>query len=190
MRILWTAFALLLLTVAPRSGATDRRRVEVAGLSFEVPTTWKQSPIKETNTPVVFTVPRAEGDTSDVQLALIHYGPAQAKFVKENLAGWTKLFADPDGGPATDLVKTTNRKIGPLTATVIDLTATYTGGRTDPTPFPGAGPKRNWRLLGAALEGGPPAPWFWRIIGPARTVTAAKPDFDALIDSARPAAVK
>jgi hypothetical protein len=51
------------------------------------------------------------------------------------------------------------------------------GGPTEPTP--------GSRLLGAVVEG-PGGPWFFKITGPAATVTAAAPAFDAMLRSVRP----
>ncbi len=189
MRTRLSLIALGLLVLTSQANAAERQRVEVVGLSFEVPATWQRTPASGTTKPVAFRLPRADADTVDTQVVLIHYGPAQAKFVKQNLEGWTRLFENPDGGTGADLAKTTTRQVGSLKATLIDLTGSYTGGLEDDGEgkrMAAAGPKRNWRLLGAALEGPPPGPWFWRIIGPARTVSAAQSDFDALIESAKP----
>jgi len=42
--------------------------------------------------------------------------------------------------------------------------------------------KPGYRLLAAAIEG-EGGPWFFRVVGPDATVKAAKPAFDALLES-------
>jgi hypothetical protein len=41
------------------------------------------------------------------------------------------------------------------------------------------------KLIGAVVEG-PGGPWFFKISGPAATVSAAEPEFDAMLRSVRP----
>ena len=68
-----------------------------------------------------------------------------------------------------------------LKVTALDLPGTYkpmpsVGRGGDATPQPGS------RLLAAVVEG-EGGPWFFRVIGPDATVKAAKPGFEAMLES-------
>jgi hypothetical protein len=103
------------------------------------------------------TVTRAGGTTSD------------------NLERWVGQFdsAGPD--------KRTELTVRGLRVSVLEVGGTYDGGMTttgSATPHPG------WALLGAVVESDRPF-YFFKMVGPAEAVHAARPAFDALLRSVR-----
>ncbi len=66
-----------------------------------------------------------------------------------------------------------------MKVTALDLPGTYKGM---PAPGAPATSKSGYRLLAAAIEG-EGGPWFFRVVGPDATVKAAKPGFEALLES-------
>jgi hypothetical protein len=88
-------------------------------------------------------------------------------------------MTQPDGKPSKDAGVVTMKTVKGLKVTSLDLPGSY-------KPMMGRGgdasPKTGYRLLAAVIEG-PGGPWFFRIVGPDATVKAAKPGFDALLES-------
>jgi hypothetical protein len=98
--------------------------------------------------------------------------------VDANVQRWAGQFEQKPG----DEAKRTQRTIGDLKVTVVEVKGTFKSG------MPGMGPatsKEKWALLGAIVETPGGTPWFFKLTGPEKTVTAARADFDKLVDSFR-----
>jgi hypothetical protein len=67
-----------------------------------------------------------------------------------------------------------------LPVTIVDVSGTYKGG--GPMMGQSGGPKAGYRLLGAIVEG-PDGEVFFKLTGPAKTVTAAQEEFQAMLKS-------
>ncbi len=87
--------------------------------------------------------------------------------IEANLDRWKNQFH----GPAA---KTAKRTIHGLAVTTIDASGDYTGM--------GEAAKPSYRLLGAIVEG-PGGNVFFKFTGPAKTVAANQPKFEALLNS-------
>jgi hypothetical protein len=87
-------------------------------------------------------------------------------------------FEQPDGKPSDGAAKIKKDKVAGLPVTNVDLTGTYMSsmGPMAPTKTP----KTNYRLLGAIVEG-PSGSIFFKLTGPAKTVEAAKKDFEKML---------
>jgi len=116
-----------------------------------------------------YTVPRAPGDAIDAELSITRAGGS----VDANADRWIGQF-DAAGQQAA---KKTSRKVGTLDVLVVEVQGTYSGGMgRDSTPQAG------WALLGA-IASTPDMPHFFKLTGPAKSVLAARKEFDALIGS-------
>jgi hypothetical protein len=73
--------------------------------------------------------------------------------------------------------KRSTRRVGPLEVTVIEAQGAYSGGMVKDASS-GSG----YALLGAIVST-PGMPHFFKLTGPARTVMAARAEFDQLIGS-------
>lgn len=170
---------LLLALGLATSAAAEAVRSESAGLRFSVPAEWTRVPAPSDMRAAQFRVPRAGADTEDGDLVLFFFGPGQGGSADQNVDRWTGQFTQPDGKPSKDAAVVTIRTVKGLKLTSVDVAGDY-----KPAPMGGAGGavKPGWRLLAAVVEG-PGGPWFWRLTGPAATVAAAKPPFDAMLAS-------
>ena len=108
-------------------------------------------------------------------MVLFHFGAGQGGGTQENIDRWLGQLTQPEGAATKDKAVTVIRTVNGLKVTAVDASGAYTG-MADKTPKPG------WRMLGAVVEG-KGGPWFWKAVGPAATVAAAKDGFDALIGS-------
>jgi hypothetical protein len=101
--------------------------------------------------------------------------PGGAGSVDANLERWRKLFKDKDGNPPEIQSKTVKGKN-------VDVTRAETAGHYYPAQFGAARePDRpDARLLGAIVVGDDVS-FFIRMVGPDKTMTKLRPDFDALL---------
>ena len=177
MRRLATGVAVLLSLPAL---AADLVHGEAAGLRFSVPRAWTRVPASSDVRAAQWRLGRAPGDPEDGEIILFFAGAGKGGGTQENVDRWITQFAQPDGRPSRETAVVTKRSVNGLEVTAVDLAGTYRAGPSSDGPLPP--PKRGFRILAAAVDGDG-GPWFFTAIGPDRTIAAAKPGFDAMLDS-------
>ncbi len=171
--------ALLLVVGATSPGFAEPIRTQAAGLRFSHPSEWTRVPAPSDMRAAQFRVPKAGGDAEDAEAVLFFFGEGKGGGVQETLDRWYGQMTQPDGKPSKDAGTVVIKTIKTVKVTALDLPGTYKGM---PAPGAPATAKSGYRLLAAVIEG-PGGPWFLRVVGPDATVKAAKPAFDALLES-------
>jgi hypothetical protein len=143
-----------------------------SSLDWKAPARWVVAPNTSTMRLATYRVPRATGDSDDAELSIMQAGGT----VEANATRWVGQF-DAEGQKTA---KRTTRKVGALEITVVEVQGTFTGGMGK-EPTSGAG----FALLGAIVAT-PGMPHFFKLTGPAKTVLAARAEFDALVASLTP----
>ncbi len=137
---------------------------------WKAPDAWKLLDHPSPMRLATYTIPKAEGDAEDAELSVTRVGGD----VASNIQRWSGQF---EGSPQP---KTSERSAGDLKITVVELEGTYSG-----MAMPGqgaAGPKQNFAMLAAIVEGGGDA-HFFKMTGPKKTIDAARGGFDELVSS-------
>jgi len=150
---------------AGSSGARD--------VTWTKPSAWSSEPNATGMRKATYKVPRASGDADDATVSVIQAGGT----IDANVERWYGQFEGLHDRKRTQL------RVGPLQVTVVEAHGTYTGGGVMVGESPA--PKPGWSLLGAIVETAP-QPYFFKMLGPEKTVDAAKGDFQALLDSLAP----
>jgi hypothetical protein len=141
-------------------------------IGWEAPTTWQKAENPSPMRKATYKIPHAEGDAEDAELSISQAGGT----VDMNVSRWSGQFDH-----ATASVKRSDKTVGELKVTVVEIHGKYNGSGMPGAPA--TGPKDNYALLGAIVETTPPT--FFKMTGPAKTVDGAKADFDKFIDSVR-----
>jgi hypothetical protein len=124
-----------------------------------------------------YEVPRAQGDQEDGELAVFYFGPDQGGSIDANVDRWVKQFS----GVAPGEVKRADRVANGLRQHTVEIQhGTFDAGQMGG----GKGPKSDYALQGAIVEA-PSGTYFFKMTGPARTVSAARAPFLQLLDSVR-----
>jgi hypothetical protein len=132
--------------------------------SWEVPRSWKSGPARPMRT-ATYLLPPVSGDPQVAECAVFYFQPGLGGSVEATLEHWVKTFERPmPSAPA----QTTHDG---LTVTTFEVEGTL---KADV-------PQKDFKLLGAIVQG-PKGSYFFRLIGPRRTVTDAKRDFTRMID--------
>lgn len=118
------------------------------------------------------------GEAGEAVLTVFHF-PGMGGSVQDNVARWVGQFQAPGGGAAEADVQ--SRNVAGLDVTVIDVSGAFASGMMGGP----ATPQEDQRLLGAIVSG-PNGPVFFKLVGPADTVQAAKSAFDDLVGSLEP----
>jgi hypothetical protein len=123
---------------------------------------------------------KAQYSIGDQGLCVVYYfGPGQGGDALSNAQRWAEQFAQPDGRPAAELLKTEEIDVNGIPVLLVEVTGTYRqstmmGGPEESMP--------DYMLLGAVAEG-PDANWFFKFTGPKKTVRAEEEAFQAMIRS-------
>jgi hypothetical protein len=138
-------------------------------IDWKAPARWQLVPNTSTMRLATYRVPRAPGDTGDAEVSVTLAGGSP----DANAERWIRQFDEASQKSA----KRTTRKVGSFDVIGVEVQGIYSGGMgKDGASQPG------WALLGAIVST-PTMPTFFKLTGPARSVLAARGEFDALVGS-------
>jgi hypothetical protein len=174
------ALLLCLGPVAPAVAADDKtQEVDAGGLTFQAPGAWKSSPPQsEMRRAQLKIQPAKDDDAKEGAEVIVFAFPGGAGTVDQNVERWQRQFRDKDGNAPKVDVKTVDAKNAKVNR--VEMAGHYT-----PMTFPGQAkqePKDDYRLI-AGIVLTPDTGYFIRLVGPEKTVKAARDDFDKLLAS-------
>ena len=150
------------------------------GLRWSAPKGWRTEPAQSMRA-ATYTAAPVPGDAARAECAVYFFGAGQGGSVAANLERWQAQFLAPNGQPAKSTVA--KRSANGLTITTIDTTGVYSGLAG---PMGGGAPVRDYRLLGAIIEGSG-GNVFVKFTGPLKTIGANQLQFEELLASFQPA---
>jgi hypothetical protein len=173
-----TALGGLFVLLAASVGADGPlQTVDAGGVTFQAPSAWKKLTPRSQMRRAQLEVAPVKGDDDPAELIVFAF-PGGAGGVDANVKRWEGMFKDKEGKSAKAEVKKVKAKNA-------DATRVEISGHYFPSNFPGQPrqPNReNYRLLGAIVITDN-AGYFLRMVGPDKTVAAARPDFEKLVSS-------
>jgi hypothetical protein len=169
-----TGVGVLALLALARGADDAKQTVDAKGMTFQAPTSWKSSPPSGFMRRAELKVEPIEGDTYPAEL-VVFFINGDGGGVAANLERWQKMFKDKDGStPAIEKKEVRGKNVDVTRAeTSGDYHPSQGQGRKDPDR-PGA------RLLGAIVLGDGVS-YFIRMVGPDKTMTKLRPDFDEML---------
>jgi hypothetical protein len=120
------------------------------------------------------------GDAGEAELIVYYFGQSGAGTVQANLDRWYGQFQQPDGSPSKDAAQTATSTVAGMEVTTVDVSGRYVA-----QVRPGAEERHDVpdsRMLAAIVQASDGA-YYFKLVGPAATVAAAKAAFDAMIGS-------
>jgi hypothetical protein len=156
---------------------TPTQTIDANGLAFQAPAAWKSSKPSNPMRRAELRIAPVKGDKDQAELVVFAF-PGGGGGTEANIKRWQGFFKDADGNPPkveTKVVKGKN----------VDVTRAETAGRYVAPVSPGSrelNNKPDYHLLGAIVQADDTG-FFLRLIGPEKTVVAARPAFDELIAS-------
>ncbi len=115
---------------------------------------------------------KSVGGLGDGELSVMRVGGT----VLANINRWRDQFV------ARPKAKIDKRRVGDLEVTIVEINGAFRGSGLPSDP---GGARAAWTMRTAIVDTAP-AKYFFKLTGPAATVSAARADFDALIDSFAP----
>ena len=138
-------------------------------LTWTAPSSWKKA---ENPGPMRKATYRIEGpDDRGAEVSVSQAGGS----VMDNVKRWAGQISGSD-----KTLKQSEKKVGPYKVTVAEMTGAYQGGMPG---APAATATPDTTLVGAIVELGNGQSLFFKMVGSTAAVTAARADFDKLVDS-------
>ena len=147
-----------------------------AGITWVDPPGLRRVPPMNPTHKASYVVPRAPGDSEDGQMAVFHLAPGDAGTPDADIEHWVSQFS---AANPSDVKRAEHDADGLHEQTVEIEHGTFDAGQT---PAGSPGPKRDYALEGALVQG-PNGAYSFKMTGPARTVAAARSAFMQLLGS-------
>lgn len=161
---------------APAPAAPAGGQPTAAGeLAWDAPASFESAPNPNAMRKATYKIKRAAGDTEDAELSISQAGGS----VDANITRWVGQFSQ----KSDDSPKRTELKVNDIKVTVAEIKGTFAGSGMP--GMPAQDPKSSYAMLGAIAETPSGELWFFKMTGPEKTVTAARADFDKLVNSLR-----
>lgn len=157
----------------PAKDAEKTRAVDVAGIQFTVPESWKSLKPSSAMRKSQIQVQPIEGDKAPAELVLFVF-PGGAGSVQANVERWRNQFTDANG--AHPEVESKTVKGQNVEVTRVEAAGSYKD------PFAADGPHENYRLLGAIVTTEDTG-YFFKMVGPDKTMKAATEAFDKMLST-------
>lgn len=161
--------------------ASDRQKV-LGPFTLDVPSGWLEQTPRSRMRRAQFALPRAGGDSEDGELTVFYFGMGQGGSTDANISRWIGQVGQPDGSSSRDKAKIRQSQVSGFRMTEVDVSGTLKASNMPGAPQRPA--RAGYRLLGAVLEG-PQGPWFFKLVGPEKTISRWADSFRQFIASAR-----
>lgn len=156
--------------------------VEIDGLKAAIPGDWKEQEVSDTakrmGRMMHFKLPKAGDDKLDADLFVFYFGPGGGGSNEDNIKRYKTMFNPPEGKKMDDVTKVESTKFGSVEATYVDVQGTYKFKKAPFVPDAQAELRPDHRMLAVIFES-KNGPYFFRLVGPAKTVAQHKKGFDA-----------
>ena len=147
----------------------------VPGARFDRPDGWE---FNEPSSSMRLAEAGISGPGGEALLTAFFFGEGGGGDVDANLQRWAgQIVAEAGTTPVRNAFDVGGYSVSTIAVEGTLQPSRMGGGPTEAAP--------DSKLIGAVVEG-PDGPWFFKITGPAATVTAAEPAFDAMLRSVRP----
>jgi hypothetical protein len=150
--------------------------VELDGLKSTPPETWKERRPPNEFQLKVFALPKAEGDKEETVVTIFHFSRGGGS-VEDNVKRWKGQIEPAEGKKIDDVAKveTFEAAGGKVKVTYFDASGTYLF-RPMPANPENMVKKPGYRLVNAYFAS-PNGPYFIRLVGPEKSVTAQEKGF-------------
>jgi len=151
---------------------------KLAGGKYEVlaPGDWK---VKKPRVRIIeheFSIPPAEGDENEARLTIMNAGGS----IEANIQRWVGQFSQQDGGSTAERTKSEETTVAGCTVHIVDISGTFADRRG---PFAPAVKRPKYRMLAAIVETKNVGNYFFKLVGPQKTMAANEEKFKKMIGS-------
>jgi hypothetical protein len=155
--------------------ATAAGELVVPDARFDRPSGWS---FREPSSSMRLAEAEVPGGGGPALLTVFFFGAGGGGGIEANLQRWaSQIEAEAGTEPVRESFEVGDYSVSTISVEGTLLPSRMGGGSSE--PLPGS------KLVGAVVEGSG-GPWFFKLTGPATTVTGAESAFDAMLRSVRP----
>jgi hypothetical protein len=147
-------------------------------VTLKIPKAWKESPPSSGMRVGQFTIDGAGGPAE----LIVYYFGGGGGSVDANLDRWYGQFEQPDGSPSKAKATREDRQIDGLDVTTVDVSGKFVAAVSPAAPQGPKHDKPDHQMLAAIIQTSQ-GPLFFKMVGPRKTVTATKGDWDDMVAS-------
>ncbi len=149
-------------------------------LKYEVPKGWISEQPASKMRRAQFRLPGVQG-SKDAILGVFYF-PGGGGSVEDNLNRWYGQFKQPDGSTTASHVQRQEKEVNGLKVTVVYVTGTYLQPQ-NPMMMSGPVEEKSGYAMLAAIVDTPQGPWFFKAVGPQKTIDHWRDSFTKFVDS-------
>ncbi len=168
---------LLAMRADEKKDETKEIVIEIDGLKSTAPADWKSEKVTAKFRTHHFRIPHVADDKTDAELTIFFFGTGSGGSADDNVKRWKGFFIPPEGKKIEDVSKVENFKVGNVDVTYLDVQGTYKFKERPFDPTSKEELRPDYRMLGVVFES-PKGPYFFRMVGPAKTVEQNKKAFE------------
>jgi len=168
---------LLAMRADEKKDETKEIVIEIDGLKSTAPADWKSEKVTAKFRTHHFRIPHVADDKTDAELTIFFFGTGSGGSADDNVKRWKGFFIPPEGKKIEDVSKVENFKVGNVDVTYLDVQGTYKFKERPFDPTSKEELRPDYRMLGVVFES-PKGPYFFRMVGPAKTVKQNKKAFE------------
>lgn len=161
--------------------------VEVAGVAFTVPETWKNEPPANRFRVAQFSLP---GEAGPAELVFSYFGKGQGGSIEDNVRRWAGQFTSDDPTTSALGADVAEFESDGLRVALVKTSGTYNPGMMAAMSGGSAEPRPNYALFGMVIEGAPQGTVFVKATGPKATIEAQEENLTSFARSVRPSNYK
>ena len=185
LRSIVMLFIMTILIIGCTDKKPDTENVEQSGLvpgeiSYSIPADWKSEKPISSMRKAQYRIPGVEG-VEDAEMAVFVF-PGTGGSVKANINRWIGQMKQPDGSDSKEKTEIKNLTINNYPVTIMYVTGTFLKSSS---PMMMSGPKEelpDYAMLSAIVETSKD-PWFFKMVGPQKTIDHWRPEFDKFVNS-------
>jgi hypothetical protein len=158
---------------SPHEATQGKPALPPVEIVWERPAAWKEMPARMMRKATY----EATGKAGPAEVAVFYFGPGQGGGIEANISRWLGQFQDlSEGDVRRDQLEVGGHQV----YTVRVDKGTFSAGMPGAPPTP----KENWGMNAAIIEA-PSGAYFFKMTGPAETVTAEEKNFLSLLGSVK-----
>jgi len=169
-------------SAAPSSSSTSDKGKKLGPFIFQIPAGWVETQPSSRMRKAQFTLPRSNDDSEDGELTVFYFGSGQGGSTEANINRWIGQISQPDGSSSRAKAKIIRGDVSGFKITQVDVSGTLQASRMPGVPQRPA--RTGYRLLGVVLESSE-GPWFFKLVGPEKTIGRWEGSFQKFIESAK-----
>ena len=164
--------AIISLLISPNLLAAEAK--SVAGMSFSVPDSWKETEPTSNMRTYQFEIPGSAQNSAE--LAVFYFGQGQGGDIQGNISRWKGQFT------SVSKEESKQKTAAGMNITQVRIDGSYQ--QSGPMMDTSGAPKENYAMLGAIIEA-PEGAVFFKMTGPVETINASAGDFDKVLEGLR-----